>query len=66
VLLTLVLQVLLIYVPMCQRIFDTVPLKVADLGLCLLISTAVFWGVEAKKGVLRVTEDRSAAAPSHQ
>jgi len=56
VLLTFVLQLLLIYVPMFQDIFETVPLQPVDLGICLLLSTVIFWAVEAKKSLVRVTQ----------
>ncbi len=55
VLLTFGLQLLLIYVPLFQEIFDTVPLRAMDLGICLLLSTAIFWAVEAKKTLTRLT-----------
>ena len=46
---TLVLQLVLIYVPFCQRLFGTQALPLSDLLLCLVLSTVVFWAVEAEK-----------------
>ena len=47
------LQLLLIYVPWLQGIFETVPLSKAQLGYCLLLSTTGFWGFEIKKWFVR-------------
>jgi Ca2+-transporting ATPase len=53
VLLTFVLQLLVIYLPFLQEIFKTSPLSLAELALCLFVSTLVFWGVEIQKWLLR-------------
>jgi len=53
VLLTFVLQLGLIYIPWAQKIFDTQPLLLRDLGLCLLLSTIVFIAVELQKWWMR-------------
>jgi Ca2+-transporting ATPase len=53
VLLTFVLQFALIYVPWLQGIFDTVPLTIRDLSLCMAVGSSVFWGYELKKLVIR-------------
>jgi Ca2+-transporting ATPase len=47
--LTFLLQMAVVYVPFLQGFFKTVPLSPATLMFCLLLSTAVFWAVEAKK-----------------
>ncbi len=47
--LTFVLQLAVIYVPFLQRVFGTVALSLADLLVCLLVSTTVFWVVEIGK-----------------
>lgn len=52
---TLLLQLGVVYIPACQTLFNTVPLSVADLALCLLLSTVVFWAVELEKWWLRRT-----------
>jgi Ca2+-transporting ATPase len=49
VLLTLVLQLAVVYVPVLQGIFQTVALPPADLAISLLMSSIVFWGVELEK-----------------
>lgn len=56
VLLTLVLQLAVIYVPFLQEVFETVALPPLDLAVALLLSTAVFWGVELQKWWLRRRE----------
>ena len=49
VLLTLVLQLAVIYLPFSQNIFKTVALNPLELGICLGASTLIFWAVEAVK-----------------
>jgi Ca2+-transporting ATPase len=53
VLLTILLQVSTIYIPALQPIFKTQPLSLAELVLCLLLSSVVFFAVEIEKTVLR-------------
>jgi len=53
VLLTFVLQLLLVYVGPLQRLFNTVALSASDLGVCLLLSTSVFWAIELEKWLRR-------------
>ena len=53
VLLTLALQLAVIYVPFLQSVFKTNPLSLAELGISLVLSTIVFWGVEINKWWLR-------------
>jgi P-type Ca2+ transporter type 2C len=53
VLLTLALQMMVVYVPFFQAIFNTSPLTLEELALSLLASTLVFWGVETQKWWLR-------------
>jgi Ca2+-transporting ATPase len=54
VVLTLVLQLLVIYLPFLQHIFDTRPLAPIELFICILASTLVFAGVELEKLVVRL------------
>ena len=61
VLLTLVLQLVLIYVPPIQKIFETEALRLPDLLICLGVSTLVFWAVEAAKWAGRIRERRVSA-----
>jgi Ca2+-transporting ATPase len=49
VLLTLVLQLAVIYVPFLQSVFKTKSLTIPELLICLVLSTIVFWGVEIDK-----------------
>jgi Ca2+-transporting ATPase len=56
VLLTLALQLLVVYAPFFQDIFTTAPLDAVELAISLVASTLVFWGVEATKGWLRRTK----------
>ena len=53
ILLTLVLQLAVVYVPFLQRIFETVALSPAALAVSLVLSTVVFWGVELWKWWIR-------------
>jgi len=62
VLLTTVLQMLVIYVPFMQRIFGTVALAPAQLGISLGLSTIVFIAVELVKLTRRTRESRQAGA----
>jgi Ca2+-transporting ATPase len=47
------LQLLVIYAPPLQSIFGTVPLTAPELGICLLLSSTLFWAVEAEKWLRR-------------
>jgi len=53
VLLTLALQLAVIYVPWLNGIFHTQPLSAGELGLCLALSCIVFVGVEIEKALIR-------------
>ena len=53
VLLLIALQLAVLYLPVLQGVFVTVPLSFTELGLCVLASTSVFWAVEAEKWVRR-------------
>jgi Ca2+-transporting ATPase len=58
VLLTLAVQLAIVYVPLLQRVFDTRSLGPAQLAVVLALSTAAFWAVEAEKLVHRRAERR--------
>jgi Ca2+-transporting ATPase len=65
--LTLLLQLAVIYIPVLQGIFGTVPLGIWDLALSLVLSTVVLWGVEINKWLSRLrppTTSRAAATPA--
>lgn len=51
--LTVALQMALVYLPGPGRIFMTVPLSPRDLALCVILSSAVFWGMELRKWIAR-------------
>jgi Ca2+-transporting ATPase len=50
---TLILQLLAIYLPFFNNVFATNPLTLAQLGICLALSTVVFWVVELEKLLVR-------------
>jgi Ca2+-transporting ATPase len=47
------LQLALLYVPVLQEIFHTVPPRPRDLFICTLIASSVFFAVELEKGLVR-------------
>jgi Ca2+-transporting ATPase len=49
VVLTNVLQLGVIYLPFMQKIFDTHPLNVFELIVCLLASAVIFFSIELSK-----------------
>jgi len=53
VLLTLGLQLAVIYVPWLNAVFHTQPLAAGELALCIALSCVVFLGVEAEKALIR-------------
>jgi Ca2+-transporting ATPase len=53
VLLTLGLQMAVIYVPFLQNIFSTKSLTIIELLICIGLSSIVFWAVELEKWVKR-------------
>jgi len=50
---TALLQMATLYVPALNAVFHTQPLDAGELVACLLISSVVFWGVEAEKLLMR-------------
>ena len=51
--LTLALQMAVLYLPVLNEVFDTQPLAWDELMVCLLLSSAVFIGVEFEKWLVR-------------
>jgi P-type Ca2+ transporter type 2C len=49
VVLTVGLQMAVIYLPALQMVFQTTALSATDLGIALLLSTVVFWAIELEK-----------------
>ncbi|MEO0079274.1 MAG: cation-translocating P-type ATPase, partial [candidate division WOR-3 bacterium] len=56
--LTLVMQLMVIYLPFLQRVFHTTALSLADLAISLILSTTVFWAVELEKFIRRWQQRR--------
>ena len=53
VIVTIVLQLIAIYTPFFNNLFNTNPLTLDQLLICLVLSTVVFWGVELEKLLMR-------------
>lgn len=53
VLLTVVLQLMVIYVPAFNSVFNTQPLPLFDLGICFALSSLVLFAVEIEKWMIR-------------
>ncbi|MEM9265156.1 MAG: cation-translocating P-type ATPase [Cyanobacteria bacterium P01_F01_bin.13] len=53
VLLTFCLQLVVIYVPVCQVFFSTVALSGQEIAIALLLGTIIFWAVELKKVLIK-------------
>ncbi|MBT1704413.1 cation-translocating P-type ATPase [Chryseosolibacter indicus] len=53
VVLTLLLQLGVVYLPFANKIFRTQPLTLSELAICILISLVVLIGVEIEKGIKR-------------
>jgi len=51
--LTVVLQLLVIYLPVSQRIFETVPLPPRDLALSIGLAAVVLVIIEVWKAIMR-------------
>lgn len=56
VLLTLILQMAVIYIPFLQDIFSTQALTLKELFLCLGLSSIVFWAIEIEKWIKRMKD----------
>mgnify|MGYP000848350856 CR=1 FL=1 len=61
ILLTLGLQMGVIYIPYLQDIFRTQSLTIYELVLCLGISSIVFWAVEIEKWIKRIRHNQLVA-----
>lgn len=53
VILTVVLQLAVVYVPFLQGFFTTTALSARDLAISFILSTVVFWSVELEKWLIR-------------
>ena len=61
VILTLALQMFVIYAPFMQDILRTQALSLVELTFCIVVSSTVFWVVEFEKWVKRLNDKRSGA-----
>lgn len=59
VLLTFLLQMALVYLPFCNKIFKTSPLTVNELLICIGMSVIVFHAVEAEKWIKMLLRARN-------
>jgi Ca2+-transporting ATPase len=50
---TVAVQIGTLYVPFISNIFNTTPLTLEQLAICLVLSTVVFWAVEVEKLLIR-------------
>ncbi|OWP62257.1 ATPase [Hymenobacter amundsenii] len=53
VVLTVGLHLLILYVPVCNELFSTQPLTLAELGITVAVASVVFWVVEIQKLIVR-------------
>jgi len=51
--LTVLLQLIVVYVPVFQGIFNTAPLNAEELGMCLALPLVVLFAVETEKALVR-------------
>ena len=58
ILLSLLLQAAVVYLPPLQTAFRTVPLSIVDWLLCLAMASMVFWGCELTKAASRFMSKR--------
>jgi Ca2+-transporting ATPase len=64
--LTFVLQLAAVYTPFFRRFLETEALPLGDFALALLLSTVVFMGVEAEKGLMRRNAANSGRDPDSE
>ncbi len=63
VLLSIVLQLFVIYTPFFQSFFNTVSLPPKELTICLVLGTSVFWIAELDKWIRRRTQQQKGRTP---
>jgi Ca2+-transporting ATPase len=57
--LTIILQLLVVYVPFLDQFFEIVPLSADELLLAAVLGSIAFWAIEIEKWILRRREERS-------
>lgn len=60
---TLLLQLAVVYVPAFQAVFKTVPLHVTELAFCGFLASLVFLAVEGEKWLMRLTLSKKGETP---
>lgn len=55
ILITVALQITIIYTPFFNHIFKTQPLSFYELAITIIVSSIVFWAVEIEKWIKRIT-----------
>jgi Ca2+-transporting ATPase len=58
ILISLLLQIAVVYIPLLQTAFKTVPLQITDWLFCLVVSSMVLWGRELTKLAMRLAKGR--------
>jgi P-type Ca2+ transporter type 2C len=53
VIVSILLQLAVVYTPFLQSFFNTVALPLKDLAICLILGTSVFWLIELEKWIRR-------------
>jgi Ca2+-transporting ATPase len=53
IIITVGLQLLVIYIPFLNQVFKTEPLTLIELAITIAVSSIVFWAVEIEKRVKR-------------
>lgn len=59
VILTILLQLVIVYVPICNQLFKTVPLNAQELGVCIVAASIIMAVVETEKWIRRRPRDGS-------
>jgi Ca2+-transporting ATPase len=65
-LLTVALQLMIIYIPFFNVVFKTQPLTLKEVALTLLASSIVFWAVEIEKWIIRMKKQSPSVTATPQ
>jgi magnesium-transporting ATPase (P-type) len=66
VVLTIGLQMTIMYIPVLQTLFQTTSLSVIDLTICFGLSTIVFWAIELEKWFTRLQQESLSGSKIHK